>query len=191
MYKLGRGLMLRKNVLLAGKVFPPSMDLPCTAKPNMAFFLSGKRRRMASKGDAVSLIYPPIYQVLLIFHRHPFGTKTAVAASWVETELIPHAQCVSNITIVGRVLDVTQAMEGVSHVTVFVQGEEVGEEETVTVHCSGDINIQVRDSVKRNVTIFLTGTLRLHPVYEASNNKYYVSPVVHVASPTGTLAVIA
>ncbi|KAF8287909.1 putative RNA editing complex protein MP63 [Trypanosoma cruzi] len=120
----------------------------------------------------------------------PFGTKTAVAASWVETELIPHAQCVSNITIVGRVLDVTQAMEGVSHVTVFVQGEEVGEEETVTVHCSGDINIQVRDSVKRNVTIFLTGTLRLHPVYEASNNKYYVSPVVHVASPTGTLAVI-
>ncbi|ESL10755.1 RNA editing complex protein MP63 [Trypanosoma rangeli SC58] len=120
----------------------------------------------------------------------PFGTKTAVGASWVETELIPHAQCVSNITIVGRVLDVTQAMESVSHVTVFVQGEKSGEEETVTVYCSGDINAQVRDTVKRNATIFLTGTLRLHPIYEASNNKYYVSPVVHVASPTGTLAVI-
>ncbi|KAH9578177.1 hypothetical protein LSM04_006950 [Trypanosoma melophagium] len=120
----------------------------------------------------------------------PFGMKTAVSASWAETELIPHAQCISNITIVGRVLDITQTLENVSQVTVFVQGEESGEEETMTLHCSGDINAKVQDTLKRNATVFVSGTLRLHPVYEATNNKYYMSPVVHVALPTGTLAVI-
>ncbi|ORC85503.1 putative RNA editing complex protein MP63 [Trypanosoma theileri] len=120
----------------------------------------------------------------------PFGMKTTVSASWAETELIPHAQCISNITIVGRVLDITQTLENVSQVTVFVQGEENGEEETMTLHCSGDINAKVRDTLKRNATVFVSGTLRLHPVYEATNNKYYMSPVVHVALPTGTLAVI-
>nr|CCC93937.1 RNA editing complex protein MP63 [Trypanosoma congolense IL3000] len=120
----------------------------------------------------------------------PFGTKSAGGASWAETELIPHAQCVSNITIVGRVLDVTRIADNVSHVTVFVEGEQAGEEETFTLYCSGDIALTVGEMLKRNVTVFASGTLRLHPVYEASNNKYYVSPVVHVAMPTGTLAVI-
>ncbi|KEG13155.1 putative RNA editing complex protein MP63 [Trypanosoma grayi] len=121
----------------------------------------------------------------------PFGTKNPVGASWAETELIPHAQCMSNITILGRVLDVTQTMDSISHVTVFVQGERNGEEETVTLHCSGEINRRFKDTLKRNTTVFVSGTLRLHPVYEASNNKYYMSPVVHVALPTGMLAVIA
>ncbi|CBH15912.1 KREPA2 [Trypanosoma equiperdum] len=120
----------------------------------------------------------------------PFGTRSAIGASWAETELIPHAQCVSNITIVGRVLDVSQASENVSHVTVFVEGERSGEEETLTLCCFGEVSQKIRGTLKRNATIFASGTLRLHPVYEASNNKYYVSPVVHVSMPTGTLAVI-
>uniref|UniRef100_G0U7A5 RNA editing comple protein MP63 n=1 Tax=Trypanosoma vivax (strain Y486) TaxID=1055687 RepID=G0U7A5_TRYVY len=109
---------------------------------------------------------------------------------WDTVGLRPHAQCVSNITIVGRVLDVTTAGEDISHVTVFVEGEQSGEEETVMLCCFGDVSTLVRNTLKRNAVVFVNGTLRLHPVYEASNNKYYVSPVVHVALPTGTLCVI-
>ncbi|KAH8620707.1 hypothetical protein ERJ75_000053000 [Trypanosoma vivax] len=120
----------------------------------------------------------------------PFGMTNTCSASWTETEIVPHAQCVSNITIVGRVLDVTTAGEDISHVTVFVEGEQSGEEETVMLCCFGDVSTLVRNTLKRNAVVFVNGTLRLHPVYEASNNKYYVSPVVHVALPTGTLCVI-
>lgn len=119
----------------------------------------------------------------------PFGSERK-EQSWAETEVIPHAVSVSNITLTGRVLDIEPSKGGQSytHITIFVNGETREDSERLTVLCAST-NVPV--SLQREDTVFVCGTLRLLPTYENRVNKYYSTPAVLVASPTGIMCKVS
>ena len=110
-------------------------------------------------------------------------------ASWGEVELIPHAQSISNISLIGEVLEIESLQEGgkeVTQLSVFVPGHATGDEETFVVKCSGG----VANDVRRHSTVHVSGTLRLLPLYEQACNKYFQHPVVKVCPPIGSIFVL-
>lgn len=115
----------------------------------------------------------------------PFG-KRSNEASWAETEIIPHAVSVSNITIAGKVLEVERIDATTEQISVFVAADRKEDCETVSIRWCHD-GAAERAPLRRNDCVFVSGTLRLLPIYEPAVNKYYSTPVVFVSPLTGIL----
>ncbi len=119
----------------------------------------------------------------------PFGVQ-ASQISWGEVELIPHAQSISNIMLIGEVLEIESVGADTTQLSVLVPGQAPGEEETFVVKCVGAEHKQLVQDVRRHSMVHITGTLRLLPLYEQSCNKYYQQPIVRVSPPLGSIFVL-
>lgn len=119
----------------------------------------------------------------------PFCTVTS-AHAWPETELHVFTQAMSNMTLIGKVQEVEQIGQEVSQILLWIQGDKDDESGTIPIQCYGTCHQIVEGTIKQNDKIFVCGSLRLFPVYEPTNKKYYSCPVVHVTLPTGTIAKI-
>jgi hypothetical protein len=117
----------------------------------------------------------------------PFGVQ-ASQLSWGDVELVPHAQAISNVTLIGEVLDVEQLAGDTTQLTVLVPGQAPGEEETFSVKCVGAEHYA--KDVRRHSTVHITGTLRMLPLFEQQLNKYFQQPVVRVCPPLGSIFVL-
>lgn len=58
--------------------------------------------------------------------------------------------------------------------------------EKLTVHCTGFFSQMAQQSLRRNDTVFVNGTLRLLRHFHM--NRYYTLPVIHVTQPFGLIA---
>ena len=122
----------------------------------------------------------------------PFGSQ-ANQASWAEVELIPHAHAISNISLIGEVLEIETVIDGAREaiqLSILVPGQNAGDEETFLVKCTGEHNKLLLQQVRRHSTVHVSGTLRLLPLYEQACNKYFQQPVVKVSPPIGSIFVL-
>jgi len=125
---------------------------------------------------------------------NPFTAEGPHVIAWSEVELIPHAQSMSNITLVGEVLDVEVVKDSsggeATQITLFIPAHKQQEEETIVVHCYGSIRQEVQSCVQRHSTVYVNGVIRLIPQLDQASNKYYIHPVVKVALPAGSIFVL-
>lgn len=141
-----------------------------------------------SKGDAPDIpAYIPSPVNLSL--TSPFSAVSTTTA-WPEVELNIFTQSISNTTIIGIVDSVESPRSGVSQISVTVSSDLIGEEDKITVQCHGVFHDLVSETIGTMDKVFISGSLRLLPIYEPANKKYYSCPVVHVALPTGTIAKI-
>ena len=124
----------------------------------------------------------------------PFGSSDKPNMSWAEMDLQVHAASVSNTTIVGQVLTTEFVAEGGANhaqLMVHIPATRDYDEETIAVRCHGDGLVSyVKAHIKRNSSVLVMGSLRLHPTLEASLNKYFTTPIVHVSQPSGSLVLL-
>lgn len=119
----------------------------------------------------------------------PFSAVSNTS-TWPEVELNIFTQSISNTTIIGTVDSVESPRPGVSQISVTVCSELNGEDDKITVQCYGSFHDLVSETIGKMDKVFICGSLRLLPIFEPLNKKYYSCPVVHVALPTGTIAKI-
>lgn len=117
----------------------------------------------------------------------PFSTVVSTA-SWPEAEINVFTHAVSNLTAAGDVCAVEEI--GLDASQVILSLSEGGTRTTLKVQCFGFFHQVVQTTLKKNDKVFVCGSLRLFPLYEPANKKYYSCPIVHVAQPTGTIAKI-
>ncbi|CCW63189.1 unnamed protein product [Phytomonas sp. EM1] len=120
----------------------------------------------------------------------PFGVQDEPEFNWIETEIIPHAVAVSNITVTGKVLEVKEIDGKRLQITVFVSAETSDEGDKMTIICSDELSKIYADNIHPDDYLFVCGVLRLTSVHEDLNDKYYSTPVIHVASPAGLIGKI-
>lgn len=152
-----------------------NISLPASAST------SGKKR---DTPDIPAYIPSPVNLSL----TSPF--KSVCNASWPDVDVNIFTQSISNTTLIGCVDEVELLRPGISQIVVSVCNEIEREDDKITVHCFGNFHQLVSETIKRTDKVFVCGSLRLLPVYEQANKKYYSCPVIHVALPTGTIAKI-
>ena len=140
----------------------------------------------------------------------PFSKpESAFSEAWADYELIPHAHQVSNMTILGDVIEVdlgksgrdddvawdTKAGKSAPDVLQFVVSipkdtqEPESEDMLLAVRCFGEEYVKrMMAEIKTGVRVLVNGTLRLHRVPDSRH--IYHHPIVHVVEPTGSVFVV-
>ncbi|CCW70110.1 unnamed protein product [Phytomonas sp. Hart1] len=121
----------------------------------------------------------------------PFGVQDQPEFSWVDTEIIPHAVAVSNITVSGKVLEVNKNDDKMLQIIVLVSSETPDEGDKMTIICSSEISKIYIETIQPDDYLFVCGVLRLTSIYENLSDKYYSTPVIHVATPAGLIGKIS
>ncbi|GET93805.1 RNA editing comple protein MP63 [Leishmania tarentolae] len=117
----------------------------------------------------------------------PFGLS-AQRSAWTEVELKPYAQSVSNITVVGRVLDTEFSSDGSLLFSLFVPNSDENDSEVIPVRCTSDALRTLGRKLGYGDLVFACGSLRILPFTDNKTQKKYSSAVVHVALPTGMIS---
>ena len=182
-----------------GKGFKSEMGLSthCSSKHGVTITLSSRKDSKSKRAEQQLPDLPPyVPSPVDLSATSPFGShkQRGSAVPWESVALAPHGRSISNITVVGDVVDVQTGYvweTPVVQLSVHVKESESTSEETLVVRCFGaGLTGRLKEAALLNSVVVVNGTVRLNPFYEPSTNRYYCNPVVHVSEPLGAIQVL-